>query len=83
MSERTSSPRTQRGPSGKTSPSATGHQLRVLRDLGASQTGEARVILGAAVIDDVLGLVILAVVTPARRFADTVMADLTAKGWQN
>jgi Kef-type K+ transport system membrane component KefB len=34
----------------------------VLRDLGKSQSAEARVILGAAVIDDVLGLVILAVV---------------------
>jgi Kef-type K+ transport system membrane component KefB len=37
----------------------------VLRDLGRSQTAEARVILGAAVIDDVLGLVILAVVSGA------------------
>ena len=34
----------------------------VLQDLGRSQTPEARIILGAAVIDDVLGLVILAVV---------------------
>ncbi len=41
---------------------SVGITARVLRDLGASQTGEARVILGAAVIDDVLGLVILAVV---------------------
>jgi Kef-type K+ transport system membrane component KefB len=35
---------------------------RVLRDLGALNTTEARIVLGAAVIDDVLGLVILAVV---------------------
>jgi hypothetical protein len=35
----------------------------VLTDLGRVQTREARIILGAAVIDDVLGLVILAVVT--------------------
>jgi len=35
----------------------------VLKDLGRSQSNEARVVLGAAVIDDVLGLVILAVVT--------------------
>lgn len=36
---------------------------RVLRDLGRLQSAEARIVLGAAVIDDVLGLVILAVVT--------------------
>lgn len=36
---------------------------RVLRDLGQLDTPEARIVLGAAVIDDVLGLVILAVVT--------------------
>src|SRR5262249_111688 len=34
----------------------------VLKDLGRSQSDEARVILGAAVIDDVLGLIVLAVV---------------------
>lgn len=42
---------------------SVGITARVLKDLEKSQTGEARVILGAAVIDDVLGLVILAVVT--------------------
>jgi Kef-type K+ transport system membrane component KefB len=36
---------------------------RVLKDLGRSHSQEARIILGAAVIDDVLGLVVLAVVT--------------------
>ena len=41
---------------------SVGITARVLKDLGKSQSGEARVILGAAVIDDVLGLVILAVV---------------------
>lgn len=41
---------------------SVGITARVLRDLGRSQTPEARIILGAAVIDDVLGLVILAVV---------------------
>ncbi|HEY7492831.1 MAG TPA: cation:proton antiporter [Candidatus Tectomicrobia bacterium] len=41
---------------------SVGITARVLQDLGKSQSGEARVILGAAVIDDVLGLVILAVV---------------------
>ena len=41
---------------------SVGITARVLRDLDASQSAEARVILGAAVIDDVLGLVILALV---------------------
>jgi Kef-type K+ transport system membrane component KefB len=41
---------------------SVGITARVLRDLGRSQSEEARIILGAAVIDDVLGLVILAVV---------------------
>ncbi len=39
---------------------SVGITARVLKDLGRSQSAEARVILGAAVIDDVLGLVILA-----------------------
>jgi len=42
---------------------SVGITARVLKDLGRSQTDEARIILGAAVIDDVQGLVILAVVT--------------------
>jgi Kef-type K+ transport system membrane component KefB len=41
---------------------SVGITARVLKDLGQSQSPTARVILGAAVIDDVLGLVILAVV---------------------
>lgn len=41
---------------------SVGITARVFRDMGRVQTPEARVILGAAVIDDVLGLVILAVV---------------------
>jgi len=36
---------------------------RVFRDLGKLQTSEAQIVLGAAVIDDVMGLIILAVVT--------------------
>ena len=36
---------------------------RVFRDLGRLDSAEARIVLGAAVIDDVLGLVILAVVS--------------------
>ena len=42
---------------------SVGITARVLRDLGKIDTGEARIILGAAVLDDVLGLVILAVVS--------------------
>jgi len=42
---------------------SVGITARVLKDVGRSQSGEARIILGAAVVDDVLGLVILAVVT--------------------
>jgi Na+:H+ antiporter len=42
---------------------SVGITARVLQDLGASRSPEARIILGAAVIDDVLGLVILGAVT--------------------
>lgn len=49
---------------------SVGITARVLQDLGRSQTGEARVILGAAVIDDVLGLILLAAVTGLIAAAD-------------
>jgi Na+:H+ antiporter len=49
---------------------SVGITARVLKDLGRSRTPEARVILGAAVIDDVLGLVILAVVSGVITSAD-------------
>jgi Kef-type K+ transport system membrane component KefB len=49
---------------------SVGITARVLQDLGRSQTREARVILGAAVIDDVQGLVILAVVSGIITAAD-------------
>jgi Kef-type K+ transport system membrane component KefB len=42
---------------------SVGITARVFRDLGKLQTPEARIVLGAAVIDDVLGLIILAVVS--------------------
>jgi len=44
---------------------SVGITARVLKDLGKINTDESRIILGAAVIDDVLGLIILAVVTGA------------------
>ena len=47
-----------------------GITARVLRDLGRSTSSEARIILGAAVIDDVLGLVILAIVAGVIAAAD-------------
>jgi Kef-type K+ transport system membrane component KefB len=42
---------------------SVGITARVLRDLGRDSTEEARIILGAAVIDDVLCLIVLAVVS--------------------
>jgi Kef-type K+ transport system membrane component KefB len=42
---------------------SVGITARVLSDLGRMHTQEARIIIGAAVIDDVLGLVILSVVS--------------------
>jgi Na+:H+ antiporter len=42
---------------------SVGITARVLKDLGASGSGEAKVILGAAVVDDVLALVVLGAVT--------------------
>lgn len=44
------------------SATSVGITARVLKDLKKIHTSEARVILGAAVIDDVLGLIVLAVV---------------------
>lgn len=44
---------------------SVGITARVLKDLGRLNTRVARIVLGAAVIDDVLGLVILAVVKGA------------------
>jgi Kef-type K+ transport system membrane component KefB len=49
---------------------SVGITARVLKDLDRSQSNEARIVLGAAVIDDVLGLVILAVVTGVITAAD-------------
>lgn len=42
---------------------SVGITARVLKDLGKSGTKEARIILGASVVDDVIGLVILAVIS--------------------
>lgn len=53
---------------------SVGITARVFKDLGKLGTREARIILGAAVIDDVLGLVILAVVAGAIKAAGTGVA---------
>ena len=44
---------------------SVGITARVLKDMGALRTREARIVMGAAVVDDVLGLMILAVVVGA------------------
>ena len=50
---------------------SVGITARVLKDLGHAQSPEARIILGAAVIDDVLGLIVLAVVAAVIAAADS------------
>src|SRR3954447_12493588 len=50
---------------------SVGITARVLKDLGKTSTREAKIILGAAVIDDVLGLVILSVVAGTITAANT------------
>ena len=53
---------------------SVGITARVFKDLGKLNTREAHIILGAAVIDDVLGLMILAVVAGAIRATATGVA---------
>ena len=49
---------------------SVGITARVLRELGKVDSAEGRIILGAAVIDDVLGLIVLAVVAGVIQAAD-------------
>lgn len=49
---------------------SVGITARVLKDLDAMARPETRVILGAAVIDDVLGLIVLAVVASIAQFGE-------------
>jgi Na+:H+ antiporter len=61
---------------------SVGITARVLQDLGKGATPEARVILGAAVVDDVFGLVILAVLTGLITAADAGMpVDYGSVAW--
>src|SRR3954470_10233781 len=53
------------------SATSVGITARVLKDLGKTSTRESKIILGAAVIDDVLGLVILSVVAGTIAAANT------------
>lgn len=54
---------------------SVGITARVLKDLGKSNTREARIILGAAVADDVIGLVVLAVITGLTTAATVAAGD--------
>ncbi len=56
---------------------SVGITARVLSDLGRMSTAEARIIIGAAVIDDVLGLVILSVVSGVAAGAAVTLAGVT------
>ncbi len=61
---------------------SVGLTARVLADLGRTASAEGRVILGAAVIDDVLGLVVLAVVSGLIKAADAgAPFDAASVGW--
>lgn len=65
---------------------SVGITARVLRDLRKHQTKEAQIILGAAVIDDVMGLVILAVMpaivtTGSVSIGTIITTSLTALGF--
>jgi Kef-type K+ transport system membrane component KefB len=60
------------------SATSIGITSRVLKDLGVMQSLEGQIILGAALIDDVLGLVVLAVVTGAVTAATAGTASLSA-----
>jgi Kef-type K+ transport system membrane component KefB len=53
------------------SATSVGITARVLKDLGHLQDAESQIILGAAVIDDVLGLIVLAVVAGLVTAADS------------
>jgi len=57
---------------------SVGITARVLKDLGKSNTKEARIILGAAVADDVIGLVVLAVVSGLVHAVSTGSSGATA-----
>ncbi|MFH1546391.1 MAG: cation:proton antiporter [Patescibacteria group bacterium] len=55
---------------------SVGITARVFRDFKKLQTKEARIVLGAAVIDDVLGLMILAVVSAMATAGNVELAEI-------
>jgi len=57
---------------------SVGVTARVFKDMGALQSPEAQIVLGAAVIDDVIGLIILAVVSG---IVTTGGVSLGSVGW--
>lgn len=59
------------------SATSVGITARVLRDLGVTQTREGQIILGAAVLDDILGLVVLTVIGGAVAAAATGASGLS------
>jgi Kef-type K+ transport system membrane component KefB len=59
-------------------PTSVGITARVLRDLGIQKTKEANVILGAAVFDDIIGLLILAVVAGIATTGSASVAEVGA-----
>ncbi|MBI2524054.1 cation:proton antiporter [Candidatus Peregrinibacteria bacterium] len=56
---------------------SVGITARVFRDLGKLQSPEARIVLGAAVLDDVMGLIILAVVSAIATEGSIGLANIT------
>ena len=57
---------------------SVGVTARVFKDMGALQRPESQIVLGAAVIDDVIGLIILAVVTAIVTTGEVSLASI---GW--
>lgn len=55
---------------------SVGITARVLADLGRLQDAAAKIVLGAAVVDDILGLIILAVVTGVAQTGTVSFADI-------
>jgi Kef-type K+ transport system membrane component KefB len=59
---------------------SVGITARVLRDLGVLDSTEARIILGAAVVDDILALLFLAVLKTIGNGAQLAVVDLALTG---
>ena len=60
------------------SATSVGITARVLKDLGVTQSREGQIVLGAAIIDDILGLVLLAVVGGVVGASGTAGGSLSA-----